>query len=238
VLAGVEETAREITPIALQLPAGALADRPHRRLTMIICDSMRAALIVVLCVLVAAHLASWPVVLVVSMIEGGTDAIFDPSATAALPAIVPDRQIEEAWAATEARTYGTWLVGPALGGVLFGLGRAAPFLADAVSYGVSLGTVSRIRGRFRLEKATERRALWREVGDGLRIVRQVPVLRATMVQGPLAGLLVEHVSGTWAIGAFAAAQAVAAVLCLTMSGLRQAESLAAAPAGSPQAGSG
>jgi MFS family permease len=54
----------------------------------------------------------------------------------------------------------------------------------------------------------------------------------------LAGLLVEHVSGAWAIGAFAAAQAVAAVLCLTMSGLRQAESLAAAPAGSPEAGSG
>jgi MFS family permease len=45
----------------------------------------------------------------------------------------------------------------------------------------------------------------------------------------LAGLLVQHVSGAWAVGAFAAAQGVAAVLCLTMSGLRQADSLAAAP---------
>ena len=36
------------------------------------------------------------------------------------------------------------LAGPGLGGLLFGLGRAIPFLADAVSYMVSFGTVSRI----------------------------------------------------------------------------------------------
>ena len=361
VLAGVVGTARAVTLTCLQLPAGALADRFDRRRTMIICDSLRAALMVVLCILVAAHLASWPVVLVVSVIEGGTGALFDPSAAAALPGIVPDGQLEEAWAATEARGYVAWLAGPALGGVLFGLGRAVPFLADAVSYGVSLGTVNRIRGRFRPAKTAERKALWHEVADGLRLVWQVPILRAVVIQGPLinfafngvlftitlslrqhgtstaviglvqaaiaagglvgavaatrlqgrlrlrtltvamsvagallycaaavlvpsplvlvpvaivpllspaanaalfavmlrtapeemrgrvtntvgmlamalaalapllAGLLVQHVSGAWAIGAFAAAQGVAAVLCLTMSGLRQAESLAAAP---------
>ncbi len=50
-----------------------------------------------------------------------------------LPAIVADGQLEEAWAATEARDYAASLAGPALGGLLFGLGRAVPFLADAVS---------------------------------------------------------------------------------------------------------
>jgi RNA polymerase sigma-70 factor (ECF subfamily) len=34
----------------------------------------------------------WPVVLVVSLIEGGAGTIFDPAATAALPGIVPDGQ--------------------------------------------------------------------------------------------------------------------------------------------------
>jgi MFS family permease len=65
----------------------------------------------------------------------------------------PDGQLEEAWAATEGRTYGASLAGPALGGVLFGLRRAVPFLADAVSYAASFGTVSRIRGRFRPKQA-------------------------------------------------------------------------------------
>jgi MFS family permease len=185
VLAGTVGTAREVTLICLQLPAGALSDRLDRRLTMIICDVMRAVLLAALGVLVAAQLASWPVVLIVSVIEGGASAIFNPAATAALPGIVPDGQLEEAWAATEARTWGAGLAGAALGGLLFGLGRAVPFLADAVSYGASFGTVSRIQGRFRPGKAAERKALWREVAEGLHLVWQVPILRATVITAPL-----------------------------------------------------
>ena len=69
--------------------------------------------------------------------------------------------------------------------MLFGLGQAVPFLADAVSYGVSSGTVNRIRGRFRPENAAARKALWREVADGLQLVWRVPVLRAVTLQTPL-----------------------------------------------------
>lgn len=185
VLAGGVGTARAITRLCLQLPAGALSDRFDRRLTMIVCDSVRAALLAVLGILVVLQLASWPVVLVVSLIEGGASAIFDPAAAAALPGIVPGGQLEQAWAATEARVYGASLAGPALGGWLFGLGRAVPFLADAVSYGISLGTVTRIRGRFRSEKMVQRKALWREMADGLQLVWRVPILRAVVIQGPL-----------------------------------------------------
>ena len=184
-LAGVAGTARAVTLLCLQLPAGALADRFDRRLTMIVCDVMRAVLLAVLGVLVVAHLAAWPAVMVVSVTEGGAGAIFTPAATAALPGIVPDGQLEQAWAATEARAYGASLVGPALGGVLFGLGRAVPFLVDAVSYAASFGTVSRIRGRFGPEPAAGRKALWREVADGLRLVWRVPALRAVVIQLPL-----------------------------------------------------
>ena len=185
VLAGVVGTARAITRLCLQLPAGALADRFDRRLTMIVCDTMRAVLMVTLGALIAARLASWPVVLTVSLIEGGAGAFFEPAATAALPGIVADGQLEEAWAATEGRTYVANLAGPALGGVLFGVGRAVPFLADAVSYLVSLGTVRRIPGRFRPKQAAERKALWREVADGLELVWQVPILRAVLISAPL-----------------------------------------------------
>jgi MFS family permease len=185
VLAGAAGTAGAITSICLQLPAGALADRFDRRLTMIICDTMRAVLLAVLAALVLARLASWPVVMVAGVIEGGAGAIFYPAAAAALPRIVPDGQLEQAWAATEARSYGASLAGPALGGVLFGLGRAVPFLADAVSYGVSFGTVNRIRGRFRPENAAGHKALWQEVAEGLQLVWRVPILRAVVIQTPL-----------------------------------------------------
>ncbi|MGH3208330.1 MAG: MFS transporter [Trebonia sp.] len=185
VLAGVVGTVRETALICLQLPAGALADRFDRRLTMIACDTVRAALLAVLGILIAVHLASWPVVLVVGLIEGSAGALFSPAAAAALPQIVASGQLEEAWAATEGRTWGASLVGPALGGALYGLGQAVPFLADALSYAASFGTVSRIRGRFRPRRPAARKALRHEVADGLKLVWQVPLLRAVVIQAPL-----------------------------------------------------
>ncbi len=185
VLAGIVGTARAITQLCLSLPAGALSDRFDRRRTMIACDAMRAGLMALLGALILLQLASWPVVLAVSLVEGGAGTFFDPASTAALPGIVADGQLEQAWAATEARGYGASLAGPALGGVLFGLGRAVPFVTDAISYGVSFGTVVRIRGRFRPEKTVERKALWREMVDGLQLVWRVPILRAVLLQAPL-----------------------------------------------------
>ncbi|MGH3298594.1 MAG: MFS transporter [Trebonia sp.] len=224
VLAGVAGTARAITLLCLQLPAGALADRFDRRLTMIICDTMRAVLLAALTVLIVAHLAAWPVVMAVMAIEGGAGAIFTPAAAAALPGIVPDGQLEQAWAATEARTYAASLAGPALGGLLFGLGQAAPFLADAISYAASFGTVSRIRGRFRPQNPAGRKALWREVAEGLRLVWQVPVLRAAVIQTPLVNFaftgviftitlaMRQHGTSTAAIGLVQAAIAAGGLL--------------------------
>ena len=80
--------------------------------------------------------------------------------------------------------------------MLFGLGRAVPFLADAVSYAASFGTVSRISGRFRPKRAAERKALWREVADGLEVVWQVPILRAVLITAPLVNFAFNGVSFT------------------------------------------
>jgi MFS family permease len=244
VLAGAAGTARAVTAIGLQLPAGALSDRFDRRLTMIICDTVRAVLLAVLAVLITAHLASWPVVMVVSIIEEAAGALFTPAAAAALPGIVPDAQLEEAWAATEARTYGAGLAGPALGGVLYGLGQAVPFLTDAVSYAASFGTVSRIRGRFRPQNAAGREALWREMADGLRLVWQAPVLRAVVIQTPLVNFaftgvvfavtlaLRQHGTSTAVIGlvqaAIAAGGLLGAVVAPRLQGRMRLAALAAA----------
>jgi MFS family permease len=116
VLAGAVGTARAMTVLCLQLPGGALSDRFDRRLTMIGCDAMRTVLLAVLAVLIVAHLASWPVILM---------------ATTALATLAP-----------------------------------------------------------------------------LTV-----------------GLLVQHVSGAWAVGAFAATMAVAAALTLILPGLRRADSV-------------
>ncbi|HEX4062537.1 MAG TPA: MFS transporter [Streptosporangiaceae bacterium] len=185
VIAGVVGTGTSIAGLCLRLPAGALADRLDRRLTLIVCDSLRAGVLALLGVLVLLHQVNWPIVLIVALIDKGANTIFDPAANAALPAIVADEQLEEAWVAIEGRGYAAGLVGPALGGVLFSLARAVPFLTDAASYAVSVGTVSRIRGRFRPDHAVERKRLWHEVTEGLRFVWAQPILRAILMQAPL-----------------------------------------------------
>ncbi len=144
VIAGVVGTVRLVVQLVLGLPGGALSDRFDQRPTMIACDSVRAAALGLLVALVLLHVVTWPVVLAVSVVDGAANVLFDPSANAALPAIVADEQLEQAWAATEARSYGASLAGPALGGFLYGLGSAVPFLGDAVSYIVSAAAVSRI----------------------------------------------------------------------------------------------
>ena len=184
-IAGAVGTVSFAVQLAVTLPGGALADRFDRRLTMIACDAVRAAALALLTVLVLAGLATWPAVLAVSVVDSAANALFDPSANAALPAIVADEQLEQAWAATEARTSAASLAGPALGGILFGLGRAVPFGFDAVSYLASAVTVGRIRGAFRPTSTDGRRALWREAADGMRLAVRNPLLRGALVLGPL-----------------------------------------------------
>jgi MFS family permease len=184
-IAGIAGTTRLAAQLALGLPGGVLSDRFDRRLIMIACDSVRAAALAVLAVLALAHLLAWPVVLVVSVVEGTASVLFDPSASAMLPGIVADEQLEQAWATTEARSYGAGLAGPALGGFLFGLGSAVPFLGDAVSYLVSVATLSRIRGSFRPRGTGKRRALWREAAEGIRLVAGNRLLRTVVIQVPL-----------------------------------------------------
>lgn len=184
-IAGVVGTAQLVVQLALGLPAGALSDRLDRRLTMIACDGIRAGLLALLGALVLLHVVTWPIVLVVAVIDGAANVLFNPAANAALPGIVANEQLEQAWAATEARGYAASLAGPAVGGFLFGLASAIPFLGDAVSYLISLGTVAGIRGRFRTERSSERKGLLREAAEGIHLVWQHPLLRAVVIQAPL-----------------------------------------------------
>jgi MFS family permease len=184
-IAGIVGTVQLAVEMVLGLPGGAISDRLDRRRTMITCDIVRAGVLAVLAVLVLLDVVTWPVVMAVAVIDTTGNVLFNPAATAALPAIVADSQLEQAWAATEARMYAASLAGPALGGFLFGLGSAVPFAGDAASYLVSAGAVSRIRGKFRPERSGERTAPWREAIEGLHLVWQNQLLRAVIIRAPL-----------------------------------------------------
>jgi predicted MFS family arabinose efflux permease len=69
------------------------------------------------------------------------------------------------------------LVGPPLSGVLYSIAYTLPFLADAVSYIVSVLSLFFIRTKFQGERVAARRSLWVEIKEGLSWLWHQPIIR-------------------------------------------------------------
>ncbi|HEY2073071.1 MAG TPA: MFS transporter, partial [Gaiellaceae bacterium] len=96
----------------------------------------------------------------------------------ALRSVVPVQQLPAAAAAEQARYSTVGLVAPTLGGALFGIGRAFPFLAGAISPAFSLGTLLAIRTPFQRER-TQDDSPWRaQLATGFRFLWARPFLRS------------------------------------------------------------
>ena len=122
----------------LCLPAGALVDRWNPRRVMLACDTGRAlALASVPLALAFGHLTLVQLC-VVTVIEGTLFVFFDQADSNCLVRVVSKAQLGAAVAQNQA-SYGiSGMLGPSLGGLLYGLGRGVPFLTDAVSYALSV----------------------------------------------------------------------------------------------------
>jgi MFS family permease len=122
----------------------------------------------------------------VACIDAVGGVLLDAAAYAVMPAVLPDEQLEAGWAAVQARGQVSSIAGPPLGGVLFDVGRAVPFLADAISYLFSLAGLALLRGSFQqaAETSTPDR-LHRRVREGFSHIWRTPVLRAFAIQTPL-----------------------------------------------------
>jgi MFS family permease len=186
VISGTVGTIVAASAFAVRLPAGSLADRIDNRRAMIACDLVRTFVLLALGVGVVTHVVTWPVVLAIAIIDRLGDTFFSPSSIAALPKIVANEQLEDAWAATEARQYAANLLGPTLGGLLFSVARSIPFFGDALSYGISAALANRMRGDFAVAPTGgPRRGLWSEAFEGVRVMLHDKILRAIIIQAPL-----------------------------------------------------
>src|SRR5581483_4060845 len=130
------------------LPAGVLVDRWDRKRTMILCDAGRAiALGSIPIALMFGHLTIIQLYLV-ALLEGVFSTFFNIAQTSCIPHVVAREQISAAVAQNEATDGVVTLLGPSLGGALYGLARTLPFLVDAVSYIVSVISLLFVRVAF------------------------------------------------------------------------------------------
>lgn len=154
------------------LISGALVDRLDRRVVMGAGNVLRASLIGTLGLLVLFGWASLPLLYVVFFLLGTVEMMYDNAAQAIIPAVAGRENLEKA----NGRLYAVELVnnqfaGPPLGGFLFGVAAAAPFLFGAGAFAAASAMVLSLRGSFRPAKeegAAPRSSLFSEIGEGLR----------------------------------------------------------------------
>jgi predicted MFS family arabinose efflux permease len=180
--AGIAGFAAMLGYLLFPLPAGGLADRHDRKRIMIGCDAIRLAAVGSIAVAGWAAHITYVQVLVAGFVEGAATVFFSLAQRAALPMLVHSSQRSVAVGQNEARQNAAQLAGPALGGTLFGLSRAAPFAADAVSYLASLVTLPFIKAPMQAPPPGSAappapRRLRAELGEGLAWTWRQPFLR-------------------------------------------------------------
>ena len=160
------------------LVAGGLADRLDRKPIMIGCDVIRLSAVGSIAVAWAARI-SYGQLLAAAFVEGSASVFFGLAQRAALPMLVHPSQRPAAVGQNEARQNAPQIVGPALGGALFGLSWSAPFAADALSYLASLVTLPFIRAPMQAgaRPAPAQRRLRAELREGLAWTWRQPFLR-------------------------------------------------------------
>jgi MFS family permease len=186
-LTGLFIALRTVPPLVLLLPAGAWLDRWDRKRVMLLSDAARALILGSIPLGLVLGWPMLPLLALAALVEGAFNTFFSVAETACLPQVVPDDQLAHALSVDRSTEQVSHLIGPSLGGLLYGLGRGVPFAADAISYAASVISLLFVRVPFQQPRtatsgaAPAREPLVREIRVGLRYLVHHPVLRVLVV---------------------------------------------------------
>jgi MFS family permease len=168
---------------------GVAADRWNRRRLMIVADGIRVLAVGTLVAAILSHDVGLWQIAIVAFVEGTASVLFYTAQSGALRAVVPPPQLPDAVSTEVARQSVVDVAGPPLGGVLFGFGRAVPFLFDAVSYACSTLSLLAMRTPFQEEREPDRSTLRSQIAEGCRFLWAHPFLRTCALLFGLANFI-------------------------------------------------
>ena len=170
--------------VVLLLGSGVLSDRVDRRFLMIAGDLIRGVAVTTIGVLSISGSLTIPRLLLLVVLFGVGQAIFEPAFTSIIPTIVPDELLVEANALGQFVRPVTWtLIGPVIGGALVtGAGTGWAFVADAGTFVFSAVMIALIRARpSPKDEEGEATSFFEDLKEGLRYVRGTTWLWVAMV---------------------------------------------------------
>lgn len=175
--AGYVAAARTVPWLLFALPAGALVDRWDRKLVMILCSAGSALALASVAITFALGTLTIAQIVAVSFIEGTFALIYGLAESSALPHVVAREQLPTAIAQQNAQYAVGALVGPPLGGALYGVSQILPFLVDACSYALSAVSLRFVRAAFGGRGDAARRSLRAEIGERIGWLWRQPLVR-------------------------------------------------------------
>jgi len=213
ILIALVAVASRIPWLVFTLPAGVITDRVDRRKLMWWSQTFRAALMFGAAGMVLFYQSSLPepgdvqngvvsenmiiygVIVLVSLLFGFAEVLYDNSAQTILPAIVEPEGLEKA----NSRLWGAEMVmnsfiGPPLGSVLIAVAFALPFFVDAGTFAVAAALIFFMVGTFSTSgkseaQASDRIDWWGEIREGVVWLWRHPLLRPmAIILGLLNGL--------------------------------------------------
>jgi MFS family permease len=176
---GLVLTLQGVGLLSTVLVGGALADRYDRRTLMLVSDAARFLVIGALVVVdTTGHLTIGSLA-AIAFVEGLATGFFTPALGGLIPLVVEEPGLGSANALIGMARQSSYLVGPSLASLLYGLaGSAEVFAFNALSYLVSFGFVYATRPRAAERAAAE--GTFREIGAGFRYVAGIPWLWLTI----------------------------------------------------------
>jgi MFS family permease len=193
--AGIVASATLLGTLVGLLPGGVVADRYPRKRIMVVTSLTQmvvGATVVVAAVthhIFLAHLAS------VGFIQGAAFAFYIGASRGATRRIVTPEQLPGAMARTQARDRAATMIGPPIGGALFGVAQFLPFACDSGSFGAIALAAALLRKPLDPVPTgvAETEPLRQRVTKGLRFVLAQPFLRmfviwATAINALVAGV--------------------------------------------------
>ncbi|MGI9613878.1 MAG: MFS transporter [Acidimicrobiales bacterium] len=187
-LIGIVVVAGSIPGVVFGLSAGQIVDRVDRRRLLQRVTAARVVLLTVLALLVLADAVPITLLAIAALALGASEVLADNTTAVLVPVLVPAEDLERANATmVGVSIVGNELAGPAIGGVLFAVGAAVPFLTNA---GLLAGVLLLLAGlpllSPRTESADSAGSLAAEapndrrgIVDGLTFVRNSGFLRTT-----------------------------------------------------------
>jgi len=205
----------------LTFVVGHVADRFDRRRIGLACQLIEAVTSLVLAIATWQQWLTPAGILVAVTIMGAVVAFERPTMAALLPSIVPVSMLQRAVATSTSMMQTALIIGPSLGGLLYGVSPIAPFAVAAVLFAVASFNVISIRMQWTPSKREP--VTLTSVFAGVSFIRSRPVMLGTISLDLFAVLLggatallpmfardILH-AGPWGLGLLRAAPAIGAL---------------------------